>query len=158
MGGKSVRGRESIVQGLRDRTRNLLRAFDRQDRLETASEFAGWLGRQDEGSLASATREIMLRALRVVGDPVNFRIIEALDPLDATSVPDLMQALGLGRVALSERINDLVQVGLASRELIDDQIRSTPFATGMVLMVGSLARESALELQDDLAGGEEGKS
>ena len=46
-------------------------------------------------------------------------------------MPELMAATGLGRVAVSERLNNLVQTGLASRERIGDQIRGTALASGL---------------------------
>lgn len=143
--------REDMAQGLADRVRNLLRALDRQDRLETAQTFVGWLGRQiTEGQLAESSEEVLLRTLRVAGDPVNFRLLTQLDPLEASEVPALMEQLGLGRVAVSERVNDLVQAGLASRDMVSDQIRGTALAAGIVTWVRDLADESATRVGDQL--------
>lgn len=141
---------EAILRGLTARTRNLLRALDRQDRLETASEFADWLSQQETPALADASREIFLRALGSLSDPINFRLLQSLDPLSAASLSELMGASGLGRVAVSERLNDMVQVGLVSRELIDDQIRSTDLAIGLVTWVEQLAQGSGEQLREDL--------
>ena len=139
---------KDILDGLTDRVRNLLLALDRQDRLETAEAFVGWLARErEEGRLAEAAREVLLRALRAAGDPVNFRLLTMLDPLEPATLPDLMRETGLSRVAASERVNDLVQAGLAARELIGDQIRGTPLAVGLVAMVEQLAAAAGDQLE-----------
>ena len=94
---------KDILDGLTDRVRNLLLALDRQDRLETAEAFVGWLAcEREEGRLAEAAREVLLRALRAASDSVNFRLLAGLDPVTLVALPELMQRTGLGRVAASE--------------------------------------------------------
>ena len=142
---------EAIAGGLSDRARGLLRALDRQDRLETAQAFVGWLGTErDAGRLAETTRELLLRALRVGSEPQNLRILEALDPLEAAEIPDLMAVTGLGRVAVSERVNDLVQTGLAVRELLGDQVRRTSLADGLLGLVAEASEKASQRLREDL--------
>ena len=144
---------EDIVQGLTDRTRNLLRALDRHDRLEDAQQFIGWLDEQTtDGRLGESSQAVLLRALATAGDATNFRLLSALDPIEGTELPELMAGTGLERVAVSERINDLVQVGLAVREMISDQIRATALATGLLALVASIAEDSARQLTAELQG------
>jgi hypothetical protein len=141
----------SIVNGLADRTRALLRALDRQDRLETAQAFVGWLeDEREQDRLSETAREMFLRALRVASDPLNFRILEQLDPIEAVELPDLMEQTGLARVAVSERVHDLVQCGLAVREMIGDQIRRTSLASGILGLVDEIARMTGEQLTDEL--------
>jgi hypothetical protein len=142
---------EDMATGLTDRGRNLLRALDRQDRLETAQEFIGWLPRQvADARLAASTQELMLRALAVSGDPINFELLTRLDPLVGLEVPELMAEVGLGRVAVSERVNDLLQVGLATRDMVSDQIRGTALGAGLVALVREVAAASAARLAAEL--------
>jgi len=149
---------DDMIQGLADRARNLLRVLDRQDRLETAQTFVGWLQQQlNEGVLAQSTQELFLRALAVSGEPVNFVILTRLDPLEGVEVPGLMQHTGLGRVAVSERVNDLVQAGLASRDMVSDQIRGTSLGAGIVALVEEIAGKAATRLGDELGNTEEAK-
>ncbi len=108
-----------ILAGLVERVRSLLLGLDRRDRLETASEFVGWLQCQTREQLDGIAREMLLRALRCAGDPVNYRILERLDLENPVKAADLMPETGLGRVALSERLNDLAQVGLISQDMVD---------------------------------------
>jgi DNA-binding HxlR family transcriptional regulator len=144
--------RDAIRDGLTDRVRNLLRGLDRRDRLESATDFAGWLSRQSTAELEDTAREMLLRALRCAADPVNYSILRRLDPMDPVSVPALMSRCGLGRVALSERLNDLAQVGLVSREMIDDQIRATSLALGVRDWAEAIVTRSAEALSDGLGG------
>lgn len=145
---------DDVVGGLTDRVRTLVLAMDRQDRLETASEYVGWLGDQaDSGRLAEVTQEVLLRALRVVSDPINLGMLLRLEPLVAVGVADLVRQTGLTRVAVSERVNDLVQTGLASREMIGDDVRSTPLADGLLAVLADISDRSADLLVEQLAAG-----
>ena len=145
---------EEMVEGVAARTRLLLRALDREDRLETAGAFVGWLGREaEQGRLPEAAREVFLKALRAAGDPVGYRILALLDPLTPASQHALMERTGLSRVALVERVHDLVQAGLASRELIGDEVRATPLAVGLRALVEETASAAGESLRRDLGGG-----
>jgi hypothetical protein len=74
-----------------------------------------------------------------------------LDPSTPVELPALMQGTGLDRVAASERVNDLVQVGLAVRDLMGDQIRGTPLAGGLVSLVEGLSAQTGDRLRQALA-------
>ncbi len=144
-------GFEAIVDGLADRARTLLRALDRQDRLETAQAFVGWLAAEREGGRLSETAsEMFLRALKTASDPINFRILDRLDEIEAVELPALMEQTGLARVAASERVHDLVQSGLAAREMVGDQIRRTSLAGGILELVGEVARQTGDRLAVEL--------
>ena len=145
---------EEIAEGVAARTRLLLRALDREDRLETAGAFVGWLGREaEQGRLPDAAREVFLKALRAAGDPFNYRILGLLDSMTPTSQRALMERTGLSRVALVERIHDLIQAGLATRELIGDEVRATPLAIGLRAIVERTANAAGEHLRRDLGGG-----
>ena len=130
--------------------------MDRQDRLESADAFFGWLAAETETErLGEHAREMLLRALKIVADPVNLDLLRGLDPLDAVEFAGLQEATGLGRVALSERLNDLVQSGLASRELVGDQVRSTPLGAGLVEWIETIAGLTGAALVEQLRSGSE---
>jgi len=145
---ENVDANAAILAGLVDRVRSLLLVLDRRDRLETAGEFAGWLQQQSRGQLDDIAREMLLRVLRCAGDPVNYRILERLDGLNAVNAADLMQDTDLDRVALSERLNDLAQVGLISQDTVDDVIRGTSLAVGVRAVVERMALEAGGKLID----------
>jgi DNA-binding transcriptional ArsR family regulator len=146
----------AILAGLVERVQNLLLGLDRRDQLETAGEFVGWLQRQTREQLDDIARGMLLRVLRCAGDPVNYRILERLDELNATNVADLMPETGLDRVAVSERLNDLAQVGLISQDVVDGQVRATSLAVGVRALVERIAIQAGGKLFDGLSHQEPG--
>ena len=136
----------AILAGLVERVRGLLLTLDRRDRLETASDSVGWLQRQTREQLDSIAQGMLLRVLRAAGDSVNYGILERLDGLNPVNATDLMSETGLDRVALSERLNDLAQVGLISRDIIDDQVCGTSLAVGIRTLVERVAVEAGGKL------------
>ncbi len=145
--------RDSLATGLVDRLRTLVLALDRQDRLETAEPFVGWLAqRRASGRLGEDAREMLLRALRLAGDDLNYRILTALDPVQGVALAELMRRTGLERVPASERVNDLAQVGLAVREMIGDEVRGTALASGLVQLIEEVSGEAGRRLGAELAG------
>ncbi len=141
----------SAARGVAARVKNALLSLDRQDRLESARAFVGWLeSERAGGGLEEAAREMLLRALRLAGDPVNFAILERLGELEPVELADLVAATGLGRLAVSERVHDLAQTGLAVRELVNDEVRGTELTSAVCGWVGAVARAAAAELAADL--------
>ena len=141
----------AILVGLVERVRSLLLCLDRRDRLETAGEFVGWLQRQTREELDGIARDMLLRALRCAGDQVNYQILERLDGLNPVDDADLMAKTGLDRVAVSERLNDLAQVGLISQDVVDGQVRATSLAVGVRALVEDLAAQAGGKLLDGLS-------
>ena len=141
----------AILAGLVERVRGLLLTIDRRDRLETASESVGWLQRQTREQLDDIAQGMLLRVLRAAGDPVNYQILQRLDAVNAVSAADLTPETGLDRVALSERLNDLSQVGLISRDIIDDQVCGTSLALGVRTLVERIAVQAGGKLLEDLS-------
>ena len=96
----------------------------------------------------------VVRVLRCAGDPVNYRILERLDLLNAVNAADLMPTTGLDRVAVSERLNDLAQVGLISQDLVDGQVRGTSLAIGVRALVERISVQAGGKLLDGLSNQE----
>ena len=146
----------AILAGLVERVRSLLLGLDRRDRLETAGEFVGWLQRQTREQLDDIARGMLLRVLRCAGDPVNYQILEQVDVRNAVNAADLMPETGLDRVAVSERLNDLAQVGLISQDVVRGEVRGTSLAVGVRALVERLAVEAGGKLVDGLSNQEAG--
>ena len=95
-----------------------------------------------EGDERAAAEDFVLRALRTAADPVNHRILAA-----ATAGPDLASlgaACGLPRLALVERVHELVQLGLVARDLQRDTVHATAAGEALAAEVAALC--------DDVAG------
>jgi len=122
--------------------------LDRLDRLESGT--GEWLLSQGEGALAEAAREMTLRAFRIAADPANFVILAFLSTRTAAPIAELEKASGLGRLALSERVNDLVQVGLAGRNIDTDQVQGTAAGAALVGLIEGVRQATAKKLAEAL--------
>ncbi len=144
-----------MAQGLIDlssalalRLRDIARLLDRLDRLESGT--GEWLATQRDGALAEAATEMTLRALRAAADPTNYAILTFLSAHASAPVAELEKASGLGRLALAERLSDLVQVGLAARAIDTDQVQGTAAGGALVGLIQSIAEATAEKLAEVL--------
>lgn len=126
-----------LARGLAQRLVDLKAASERLDRFafDTAEEAPQ---RPDgDGDDDAALRDLVLRALARAVDPVNFDLIARLSIAD-TSVGDLALYLQLPRTAVSERINDLLQVGLVGRTHRGDSVGLTSSGRAVFDLVASI--------------------
>jgi hypothetical protein len=59
---------------------------------------------------------------------------------------ELEGAAGLGRLALAERVSDLVQVGLAARNIDTDQVQGTAAGAVLVGWINRISEDTANKL------------
>ena len=109
-----------------------------------------WLTSQKKGELKSAATDMTLRALRAAADPTNFAILTFLSAQTSAPMADLEKSIGLGRLALNERVNDLVQVGLAGRNIDTDQVQATAAGSALVGLIDSIGEAAAKKLAEQL--------
>lgn len=95
-----------------------------------------------DGDAIEAALDLVLRALRVLSDPLNHRMLVRLVEGD-TPLDELSSLTGLPRLAVWERVNDLVQVGLAGRDLERDQAGLTGAGQALTSMVDEIAQAAA---------------
>lgn len=137
-----------LAEGLWARLRGVLLAERRLERFAFTTEVAqGDPARlvrlaEDPGALSDLSRDLALRALAAGADPVNFRVLACLGP-GPRSVDGLAGAVRLPRVAATERVGALAQVGLAQRALERDSVEVTPAGAALVGLVEYLC--AALE-------------
>jgi hypothetical protein len=131
---------DDIATGAWTRLRNLIIALDRVDRLETSSEFVGWLTQltKDDAALEMTMREFVLRALQLASEPINARLLAQLKQAGAMKASELMATSGLARVELVERLNALSRAGLTIQSLENEQIEATPFALGLLALLDEI--------------------
>ena len=141
-----AQGLSDLSAALAGRLLDVARMLDRLDRLESGT--GGWLVAQDDGALAEAAAEMTLRALRAAADPTNFAVLKYLATHAAAPVSELEKAAGLGRLALNERLSDLVQVGLAGRNIDTDQAQSTAAGAALVGLIDSVSQATAKRLAE----------
>lgn len=124
-----------LAEGLWGRLRDILMLHARWDRFvhhpeeEQPTPAPAAPPREEAERVAT---EMALRALRVGADPVNHAILVRLAREEAVGLPALMDLTGLPRIPLSERVNDLSQVGLASYAVETREARATPAAEGLL--------------------------
>lgn len=90
----------------------------------------------------AAARDLVLRVLAAAAEPTNAAILRRLAEGDA-SLPALGTALGLPRLAVWERLNELVALGLAGRALERDSAGLTTAGAAMVELCDLAARAAA---------------
>jgi hypothetical protein len=134
-----------LVEGLWVRLRNALIALDRVDRLESANAFVGWVEafQRDDAQIDATTREWLLRALRLAADPLNYRILSALQERDDMSIAELTRLTNATRVDVVERVRDLAQSGFVTPALESDTVKGTRAAMGFVAWTESLRDQMA---------------
>ncbi|HLB45633.1 MAG TPA: hypothetical protein VJL59_01275 [Anaerolineales bacterium] len=144
-----------MAQGLTDlssalamRLRDIARLLDRLDRLESGT--GEWLASQGEGALQEAATDMTLRALRAAADPTNFAILAFLSAHTSAPIAELEAATGFGRLALAERVNDLVQVGLAGRNIDTDHVQGTAAGAALVGLIHNIGEATAKRLAEVL--------
>ncbi|MBX0330916.1 hypothetical protein K2Z83_24980 [Oscillochloris sp. ZM17-4] len=130
-----------LAAGLAGRLRGLAAVIDRLDRLESGT--GGWLATFAAGELDEAAEDLALRALRTSSDVACFAVLSNLGGSESRSLDDLIAATGMGRLLLAERLNDLVQVGLAARMIDTDHAQITPAGAAMLQLVEALAGGAA---------------
>ncbi|MFQ6019321.1 MAG: peroxiredoxin [Dehalococcoidia bacterium] len=146
---------EDIAHGLGQRFRDIAIAIDRVDRLRgpgPATE-EGWLGPflTDKAQVTAAAEDLLLRAFRTASDPINFKLLRHLAKERTVSVIDLIARAGLTRLGGIERINDLIQVGLCSRELEGDLIQANSLTDAMVGLLGRIRDRLATKVSKTYA-------
>jgi hypothetical protein len=147
-----IESNNDLVEGLWARLRNVLIAFDRVDRLESASDFVGWVEsfQSDDAEIEASTRDWVLCATQVASDPMNYRILRVLSDCDGASVAELMRLTNATRIDVTARLNELAQVGFVMQSVESDSVQGTRASKGMVDMIESLRAQIADRLRAGL--------
>lgn len=104
--------------------------------------------REDEAEREQAAREFTLRALRRGADHVNHWILQQAYEQQSVAVEALEADLGLTKATVSERVNDLVQVGLLERNLEGDRVQPTVLTAGFLGVVDDVTTQFAEKLAE----------
>lgn len=137
---------EQAAVGLWSRFRDVAMVLRRMQNFNFSAEGAEgrftdrWLDQllTDDELLAEVGRELVLRAVRAGADAINFRVLTCLRDEDVVPVSRLAEVTGLPHFTVSERISDLVQVGLAVRVPEQDAAQATSLTHGILGIVGDI--------------------
>jgi DNA-binding HxlR family transcriptional regulator len=104
------------------------------ENLSGTQAFVPWLKSlaENQNELQVIAGDLVIRAFRVALEPTNYTILLKLHKQPAVTFADLMQATQLNRLALNERLNDLIQAGLAGKDMQTGQVQGTQAATALV--------------------------
>lgn len=125
---------EDIATDLWHRFREMAMVIDQADRFvgmpetgEAAKEETGWLKSlaQSDDEVNEIAEDLILRVFRAALEPTNYTILQKLLQQTSASYSELMKASGMNRLSVSERVNDLIQVGLAVKDNQADQAQGT---------------------------------
>lgn len=128
---------DAAARGLGGRLRDLQAAMERLDSFAFRTDERGPAG-TEAGDAAQASRDLVLRALRALSDPVNYRLLLRLREGDA-SIEELMTEVSLPRLGVWERLSDLLQVGLVQRSLEAGRACLAPAGAALVGLTEGLA-------------------
>ena len=112
---------------------------------ESINEEELWLQKLPDhpDEITEIAKDLVLRAFHTASDSTNFLILEKLTKETSVAYSDLMQATQLHLLPVSERVNDLIQVGLAVKDVQTGQVRATKAAQMLMEVMESTTVELA---------------
>jgi hypothetical protein len=98
-----------------------------------------------EGEELATAHDFLLRVLHGASDPVSWRVLAAVVGGEASGVgvDALAEEVELPRLAVTERVGALIQLGLMARDLEHDTVVASPAGTAMFELVCELDAEIA---------------
>ena len=96
-----------------------------------------------DGDELAVAHDFLLRVLAGVSDPLNWQVLAAVVPAGGVGIDDLAAQMQRPRLALTERVNGLIQVGLVSRDLEHDRVCASPAGDALFELVCELEAEVA---------------
>lgn len=146
----------ALGRGLAARFAQRLAGLDRLDALDGRSgPLASEELRDDAGARDDVARELVARLLRAGSDARVEPLVRRLVAGGAQSVATLATALGISRLALARRLDELVDAGLAERDPSSDTVAPTPLAAALIELVDALVVATAASLGGDGQRGRE---
>ena len=138
----------ALIDGLVRRIRDVLLVAERVG----SFSFTGEPSEPTRASLTDeeideAARDFVLRALAVSSDPLNHQILTRSCVEGGVTVEQLSKDLGAGALVISERTNDLLQLGLTARALDSGLVRATEAGEAIVAMVDRVAEAIATRIR-----------
>jgi hypothetical protein len=106
-----------------------------------------------EGEELAAAHDFLLRVLRGISDPLDWRVLATVVAQGADSsgavdggglaLDTLANTMELPRLTVTERVNGLIQLGLMGRDLEHDSVRASPAGQALFELICELDAEIA---------------
>lgn len=135
-----------LARGLAARLRDAVAAADRIATFAFETAPAEPVPSQlADGEEAATAYDFVLRVLRAAGEPLNVRILARARAAgeEGERLAVVADGLGLTRMALIERANDLIQLGLLGRDVQADRLRISPAGAALLDTIAELEAEIA---------------
>jgi hypothetical protein len=105
------------------------------------------------GEELAAAHDFLLRVLNGVTEPISWRVLAAVAPAESgVPLDELAGVLELPRLAVTERVNALIQLGVMARDLEHDSVTASPAGEALFELVCELDAEIARWLAKRRAG------
>jgi hypothetical protein len=131
-----------LGKALAARMADIAAAIERYDAYAFSERPAPTAKEPGPGDPSGVARDLALAALRAAGDPLSYAMLQRMAGGD-TALAELSRATGLPRLAVWERINGLVAVGLAGRRHENDSAGLTPAGSTLVELVEDAVKAAA---------------
>jgi hypothetical protein len=96
-----------------------------------------------DGEELAAAHDFVLRVLQGISEPLSWKVLAAVVGGEDNSLDALAGRLELPRLALTERINSLIQLGVMARDLEHDSVTVSPAGEALFELVCELDAEVA---------------
>ena len=139
---------DTLARAVAARYATAVRAADRLDALDGRSgALASEELRDDPAAAAAAARELVARLLRIAAEARLEPVLRSLEggPRGAREVA---ASLGLHRLAMRRRVDEMVDAGLAEYDPNTDRVQRTPLGTALVAIVDDLAATTAAAIRE----------
>lgn len=130
----------AISEAIFARVRAIHLAAQRLDRLPENEPGTSRLGSQDVPKLVE---EFLFRLAMVGLEPHNLRMLKEIVQHNSLPLARLVESSGLPALAVTERIADMVQVGLVERSLVGNYVQASRVARLLVDLVDAVSRQLA---------------
>jgi hypothetical protein len=127
----------------------LIGVIDREDRLESGTGLFKQELSDDPEARRRAVEDSVLRTLGMAVDPVNFHILEILAGSTHATTSFLSANIGLPRLAVEERISDLVSAGLAAKVFASGQVAATDIGGALVGLIREAVAAGAAFFEEE---------
>jgi len=137
----------TLARGIAGRYARTLPAVDRLDALDgRTGPIASEELRADPRAADALARELVARLLRVAAEARLAPLLRALVADGPQGIRALAVGQGTSRLALLRRVDDLLEAGLAERDLETDVLAPTPLGAALIDFLSELEAVTAAEL------------
>jgi hypothetical protein len=96
-----------------------------------------------DGEELAAAHDFLLRVLHGISEPLAWQVLSSIVSDQGCTLDALAERLELPRLAVTERVNALIQLGLMARDLEHDTVTASPAGQALFDLICELDAEIA---------------